>query len=114
MKKILVACRGYYPDVAGGGEISTKSLSEQLLNIGHQVEVLAVSNSDYKDQINDVIINRVKYANVYWSMEKEGASKAKKIAWHIVDSNNVFFAKKINHFETILYFLPYICMDFSR
>ena len=51
MKKILVACRGYYPDVAGGGEISTKLLTEQLSSLGYEVEVLAVSDADYKDLI---------------------------------------------------------------
>ncbi|ADW75185.1 glycosyl transferase group 1 [Rahnella aceris] len=95
MKRILVACRGYYPDVAGGGEISTKYLSEQLSNIGHEVEVLAVSDSDYKDKINNITVNRLKHSNLYWSMKNKGISKSKKIAWHIVDSNNVFFAKKI-------------------
>ena len=95
MKKILIACRGYFPDIAGGGEISTQLLTEHLSNLGYEVEVLAVSNIDDNDHVNNINVNRVKYANLYWSMKNKDVSKAKKLAWHIVDSNNVFFAHKL-------------------
>ncbi|NGX87665.1 glycosyltransferase family 4 protein [Rahnella sp. Lac-M11] len=95
MKKILVACRGYYPDIAGGGEISTKLLTEQLSSLGYEVEVLAVSDADYKDQVNSIDVNRVKYSNLYWSMKNKEVSRVKKLIWHVVDSNNISFANKI-------------------
>ncbi|MEG3130364.1 glycosyltransferase [Pantoea cypripedii] len=96
MKKILIACRGYYPDIAGGGEISTKYLTEELSLLGYDVEVLAVNEVDKKDKVNDITVNRLRYANLYWSMRNKGISKLKKIAWHFIDSNNIFFIKKLN------------------
>jgi glycosyltransferase involved in cell wall biosynthesis len=95
MKKILVACRGYFPDIAGGGEISTKLLTEQLSALGYEVQVLAVSNKDDRDEVDNITVNRVKFSNLYWSMQNKGVTKVKKMIWHIIDSNNIFFARKL-------------------
>lgn len=100
MKKILIACRAYYPDVAGGGEISTRLLAEQLSGIGYNVEVLAISDKDEVEVINNIKINRVKYKNVYWSFKNKHVGLLKKVAWHSIDANNFFIkqnlVKKIN------------------
>jgi len=89
MKKIIIACRAYYPDVAGGGEISTKTLSETLVALGFDVTVIAISNSNKKEVVDNVAVHRVAYKNVYWSYENKNIGPIKKIAWHVIDSNNL-------------------------
>lgn len=96
MKKILIACRAYFPDIAGGGEISTKTLAENLAERGYDVEVLAISKKTEDDVICDIKVHRVKYENLYWSYDNKNIGKLKKLAWHIIDSNNVFFKKKLS------------------
>jgi len=64
MKKILIACRAYYPDIAGGGEISTKTLSETLVKLGFDVTVLTISDSNKKENVEGVLVHRIKYKNV--------------------------------------------------
>jgi len=90
MKKILIACRAYYPDIAGGGEISTKTLSETLVKLGFDVTVLTISDSNKKENVEGVLVHRIKYKNVYWSFKNADAGPVKKIAWHLIDSNNIF------------------------
>ncbi|HDZ9821058.1 TPA: glycosyltransferase [Klebsiella pneumoniae] len=95
MKKILIACRGYYPHIAGGGEISTKKLAEELSSLGYDVHVLAVDCKDKDDLIENVKVSRVKFKNIYWSMGKEKHNPLAKLIWHIIDSNNIFFESKL-------------------
>ena len=88
MKKILIACRAYYPNVAGGGEISTRVLAERLTDIGYNVEVLAISDSKKIEIINNIKVHRVKFKNVYWSFKNKNIGVLKKITWHSIDTNN--------------------------
>lgn len=90
MKKILIACRAYYPDIAGGGEISTKTLSETLVRLGFEVTVLTISDNNKIESVDGVPVYRIKYKNVYWSFRNSDAGLTKKIAWHLIDSNNIF------------------------
>lgn len=94
MKKILIVCRAYYPNIGGGGEYSTKTLAEMLLGIGYKVEVLTIYNKDVVDEISGVKITRVKFKNVYWSMHK-GKGTFNKILWHLIDSNNLLLKKTL-------------------
>lgn len=96
MKKILIACRAYYPDIAGGGEVSTKTLAENLAKRGYDVEVVAISNKTEDEEVDDITIHRVKYENLYWSFDNKNIGKVKKLAWHIIDSSNIFFKKTIS------------------
>ncbi|MBP2200332.1 glycosyltransferase [Pantoea cypripedii] len=90
MKKILIACRAYFPDIAGGGEISTKTLSETLVELGFDVTILAISDGKKNEEVDGVVVHRIKHKNVYWSFKNKEVSAVKKIAWHLVDSNNIF------------------------
>ena len=94
-KKILIACSCYYPDVKGGGEVSTKLLAEALSEKGYQVVVVAVSDHDSVDEVNGIKVYRVRFKNLYWTYEKDKYSGLKKIAWHIIDSHNIQIAKCI-------------------
>ena len=96
MKKIIIACRAYYPDVAGGGEISTKTLAETLAELGFDVTVLAISDSNKKEVIDNVAIYRVAYRNMYWSYKNKKSGAIQKILWHVIDSNNLLMEKRLS------------------
>lgn len=77
MKKILIACRAYYPDITGGGEISTKTLSETLVKLGFDVSVLTVSESEKIEDVDGVSVQRIKFKNVYWSFRNTESGPVK-------------------------------------
>ncbi|MBS0857086.1 MULTISPECIES: glycosyltransferase [unclassified Tatumella] len=94
-KKILIACRAYYPDVGGGGELSTKTLAENLLKKGYDVSVLAISDKSTVETIEHVPVTRIKNKNIYWSLDKKNKGIVRKILWHVIDSHNVFIENKL-------------------
>jgi len=56
--KILFVTKSYYPNIAGGGEISLKLLAEGLAKLGHEVAV--ISNDGNKEEVlNQVNVNRM-------------------------------------------------------
>lgn len=84
---ILVISSGYPPDVKGGGEHSTKIISEGLVKLGHQVNVLTLSDHEVQEEINGVNVQREFSPNLYWNFKKQN-SKLKKIIWHALDNFN--------------------------
>lgn len=85
--KILVIASGYPPDVKGGGEHSTKIISEELVARGHEVNVLTLSSHADSETINGVNVHRELSPNLYWNFHPQSSS-AKKIAWHLLDNVN--------------------------
>ena len=58
--KILMIPSGYYPECCGGVEVITQSLSEGLVKRGHQVFVLCQSGETKKEEINGVVVYKLK------------------------------------------------------
>ncbi|MCR5776183.1 MAG: glycosyltransferase [Lachnospiraceae bacterium] len=56
--KILIFAEVYYPDVMGGGEFSTKQMTEGLAKKGHEVIVYCLGNKTQEDEIEGVHIKR--------------------------------------------------------
>lgn len=56
--KILIFADVYYPDVMGGGEFSTKQLTEGLSKKGHKVVVYCLGKNSCEEEINGVRVNR--------------------------------------------------------
>lgn len=56
--KILIFAEVYYPDVMGGGEFSTKQMTEGLAKRGHKVTVYCLGKENRADVINGVHIKR--------------------------------------------------------
>ena len=48
--KILIVASLYYPNIKGGGEISTQLLAEGLVKNGHNVVVVTIDNN-FKEEI---------------------------------------------------------------
>ncbi|MCR4899970.1 MAG: glycosyltransferase [Treponema sp.] len=56
--KVLIFAEVYFPDVMGGGEFSTKQMTEGLVKKGHEVVVYCLGQNSCEEVINGVIIKR--------------------------------------------------------
>ena len=56
--KLLIFAEVYFPDVMGGGEFSTKQMTEGLVKKGHEVVVYCLGQNSCEEVINGVIIKR--------------------------------------------------------
>ena len=56
--KILIFAEVYYPDVMGGGEFSTKQMTEGLVKKGHEVVVYCLGKNTREEVIEGVLIKR--------------------------------------------------------
>ncbi len=56
--KILIFSEVYYPDIMGGGEFSTKQMTEGLVKKGHEVIVYCLGKNNCEEEINGVYVNR--------------------------------------------------------
>lgn len=57
--KVLIGALVYYPEILGGGEISTQLLCEGLAKRGHDVHVLCLGMKNCTEIINNVKIKRI-------------------------------------------------------
>lgn len=81
----------YYPNIGGGAEIIMQLQAEELVRMGHSVNVL--TTSDYEgltvDIVNEVKVYRAGLKNVYWHYSKSKPSKLKRLFWHWNDKYNI-------------------------
>jgi glycosyltransferase involved in cell wall biosynthesis len=84
--KILLASRAYPPDVAGGGEISTRLLALSLAKEGAAVVVLTIGRTPSVLHVDGVKIIRRTAPNLYWSIHSAKMSAVRKALWHFRDS----------------------------
>lgn len=99
--KVCLINTYYYPDIMGGTEISVKKLAEGLAELGNDVSVICTGKNNISEKINNVIVHRIRVNNLYTPIEHKEVSKLKKVAYRILDINNVFNKKilkdKIKH-----------------
>jgi glycosyltransferase involved in cell wall biosynthesis len=89
VKRILIVCSGYPPDIKGGGEKSTQILAQGLSARGHEVRVLAAACKDEErvDTDGRTHIKMVHSSNIYWNFTP-GASLLRKLCWHALENYN--------------------------
>ena len=56
--RLLIFAEVYYPDVMGGGEFSTKQMTEGLVKKGHEVIVYCLGKNDCEEVIAGVRVKR--------------------------------------------------------
>lgn len=56
--RILIFAEIYYPDIMGGGEFSTKQMTEGLAKKGHEVTVYCLGKNTREEEINGVLVKR--------------------------------------------------------
>jgi glycosyltransferase involved in cell wall biosynthesis len=93
--KILIFSTLYYPNIRGGGEISTQILAEGLVKHGMKVVLITIDKKYKEEVLNGVKIYRLPFYNIYWSFESGEQNSIKKILWHSIDSYNFIGTDRI-------------------
>lgn len=102
--KLLIFSTVYYPDIIGGGEFSTKLMTEGLIKKGYEVEVHTLGFYDCMENINGVIVFRHYFKDISEEFLKRaknndlsngGLSKWKKILNKHVD---ILYNRKWYHY----------------
>ncbi|WOD45048.1 glycosyltransferase family 4 protein [Hwangdonia lutea] len=94
--KVLIVNTLYYPYKIGGAEISVQSLAEEFSIVGITVGVLTLGETDNFEEVNNIAVWRLKIENTFWPFSSHSKSKLSKLNWHIKDTNNKRYDKKIN------------------
>lgn len=93
--KILLINTFYYPQIYGGAEISTQKLAEELVKNGHDVTILATSDKNIEEEINNVRVIRIKVKNIFNTIEAKEKNGFKKVIYKFIDIYNIFNYKKL-------------------
>jgi len=102
--RILLFNTLYYPRFVGGAEISVQLLAEALVEEGEQVYVITLGDADETEMVNGVQVNRIKQRSIFPLYDGKKRNSFLKSIWHILDSENPFYHKKIT--ELIAYIKP--------
>lgn len=89
LRRILIACSAYPPDIKGGGEKSVQILAQSLSARGHAVRILTLADQEGErmDADGRTPISMVPSPNIYWNFRPH-PSKLKKLAWHVLENFN--------------------------
>ncbi len=100
--RILRITALYPPNVVGGAEIGIQRMSYALSNLGEEVHVATLQHENAKfpeisEFDNSIKLHPVKLKNLYWpySNARKDEPALKKVAWHLLDSNNIFMASQV-------------------
>ncbi len=94
--RILIINTFYYPKFVGGAEVSVQYLAESLVAECHKVFVICVGDRQRIYRHNGVLIIQFKQKNIYNISTNRKHSALAKIAWHLVDSFNLFHYYKLS------------------
>jgi glycosyltransferase involved in cell wall biosynthesis len=96
---ILVANNVYPPIVAGGAELIVAYLCEELARRNHRVTVVSTCPPElepYPVEIrNGVEVIRFFPPNFYWSFDRSGEPRLKKLLWHVRDAWNMESSRRL-------------------
>jgi len=97
---ILVANNVYPPIVAGGAELIVAYLCEELARRKHRVTVVSTCAPDMEpypvETRNGVEVIRFFPSNVYWSFDRVGEPRLKKLIWHVRDAWNTESSRRLH------------------
>src|SRR5690348_266209 len=97
---ILVANNVYPPIVAGGAELIVAYLCEELVRRKHRVTVVSTCAPDMEpypvETRNGVEVIRFFPSNVYWSFDRVGEPRLKKLIWHVRDAWNTESSRRLH------------------
>ncbi|WP_153800199.1 glycosyltransferase family 4 protein [Foetidibacter luteolus] len=85
----------YYPNHIGGAEVSVQTLAETLAGQGHEVFVLSLGSKEYSTSHNGVNCYFIRTSNLYSITEAKQQHGWKKLVWHLLDSFNFLYRRKI-------------------
>ena len=95
--KISIVNTLYTPYKIGGAEVSVQILAESLVEKGHNVQVICLTDKKdiWFDNINNVEVCYIPLANVYWPYGKTKNPSWKRLLWHLIDQYNPVMAKNV-------------------
>ncbi|MBW8190574.1 glycosyltransferase family 4 protein [Neiella marina] len=98
--KIAIINSYYFPDEPGGAERSVRILAEGLVDAGHEVLVVTLSETFSATSIRNVEVVRFPIRNSYLPLNAPNPSVISRMLWHTKDSYNRDMAKVVsNHIE---------------
>lgn len=87
MNRVVICARGFPPDVAGGGELSTALIARGLADLGVDVQVLTFTDGQRRiEHLDRLTVHRLPCPNVYWSMTADQQPGWKKAQWHLAQA----------------------------
>lgn len=86
----------YAPVAIGGAEKSVQLLAEALTSLGHSILVIVTGPSNDSRLVNNVPVNQIKIANLYWPFASDASfGLAAKAIWHFIDCVNPIMGSRI-------------------
>ncbi len=96
--RILNISSLYPPNVVGGAEQGLQTISNAMVQLGHEVHVVTLRSPGQEAQANSqgVEVHRVTLANRYWPFDKQRHERKawEKAAWHLRDTSNKTMARR--------------------
>lgn len=86
--KIVIFNTLYHPYQVGGAEKSVRALSEEFYNLGNEVLVITLGESEDFFNLNGVGVKVLKLKNKYWPYNEIEKKTLEKLQWHIRDMSN--------------------------
>ncbi|TYC49276.1 glycosyltransferase [Rhodobacterales bacterium] len=100
--RILMPCAAFPPFADGGGPISALIVARLLMNEGHEVRVVHVTDEEAFEDYEGISVHRVKPLNIYWNYYLP-RSPFKKAIWHLLENGNPrayrFMKREIRSFK---------------
>lgn len=95
MSRITIASSCYPPKIRGGAEISTKSLAELLVRMGHSVQSVSFSELESAELINGVEVVRIKPSKLYSIYNNGDKGVLDKVRWRFREEFDPSLAKQV-------------------
>lgn len=95
--KIMIFNSLYYPYRVGGAEISVQLLAEELADRGNTVRVVTLHEKATRELkiLNGVTVVSLPLRNIYWPFDNKKHAVIKRLAWHLIDTFNLFMYKSV-------------------
>lgn len=86
--KIVVINNRYKPDHRGGAEVVTESIARGLVQLGHDVSVIAVGRKQIEEEIDGIRVYRIKPFNLFNFLDIDRYPVWLRLPWHVIDTFN--------------------------
>jgi len=96
VKRVLFVSNLYAPHVVGGAELTLQTLAEELLRLGHAVEVvcLAVDGAESTDSVGGVTVRRLVANRRHGPFHRRKSTLA-RLQWHLGDVYNRIMGERV-------------------
>ncbi|MEM7705885.1 MAG: glycosyltransferase [Pseudomonadota bacterium] len=98
--RILNVSSLYPPNVVGGAEMGLKTISEAMVDLGHQLHVATLQppkgiGKPVGDPSGKVEVHGFPLANIYWPFDQNLRPSPARVLWHSLDTENRMMAANV-------------------